>query len=95
MARAHAIGSTRPVASSWIAWRNAGKFFYSKEDIAAVRGISLQELEVVYLIIWDSDTEEAVSHDKSKEDKKQIHNSNAGSTDENSSEKSTLIVLMR
>ncbi|RCL62281.1 MAG: hypothetical protein DBW80_03925, partial [Bacteroidetes bacterium] len=40
------LGLSDRVASSWIAWRNAGKVFHSKEDIAAVRGISSKELEM-------------------------------------------------
>ena len=70
------LGLRDRVASSWIAWRNAGKVFHSKEDIAAVRGISSKELEMVLPhIVWNSDAEEhAVSHDESKEDKTQIHN---------------------
>ena len=85
------LGISDRVASSWIAWRNAGKVFYSKEDIAAVRGISLQELEVVLPhIIWDSDTGEAVSNNENKEDKTQIHNSKVDSTEENSIRKFNL-----
>ena len=70
------LGLQDRVASSWIAWRNAGKVFHSKEDIAAVRGISSKELEMVLPhIIWNSEAEEhAVSHDENKEDKAQIHN---------------------
>lgn len=70
------LGLRDRVASSWIAWRNAGKVFHSKEDIAAVRGISSKELEMVLPhIIWNSDEEShAVSHGKDKEDKTQIYN---------------------
>lgn len=85
------LGLRDRVVSSWIAWRNAGKVFHSKEDIAAVRGISSQELEIILPhIIWDSDAEEAVSNDENKEYKTQTHNSNTGSTDENSSRKVNL-----
>lgn len=70
------LGLRDRVASSWIAWRNAGKVFHSKEDIAAVHGISSKELEMVLPhIVWHSEAEEhAVSHDENKEDKAQIPN---------------------
>ena len=69
------LGLRDRVASSWIAWRNAGKVFHSKEDIAAVRGISSQELEMVLPhIIWASDTEESGSNNENKEDNAKIHN---------------------
>ena len=69
------LGLRERVASSWIAWRNAGKVFHSKEDIAAVRGISSLELEMVLPhIIWASDTEESGSNNENKEDKAQIYN---------------------
>ena len=80
------------VASSWIAWRNAGKVFHSKEDIAAVRGISSKELEMVLPhIVWASETEEhAVSHDENKEDKAQIRNWKDDSMDDKLSPKVNL-----
>lgn len=70
------LGLSDRVASSWIAWRNAGKVFHSKEDIAAVRGISSHELEMVLPhLVWGSEAEEyAFSFDESKEDKTQIYN---------------------
>lgn len=86
------LGLRDRVASSWIAWRNAGKVFYSKEDIAAVRGISSKELEIVLPhIVWNSEAEEhAVSHDENKEDKAQIHNWKDDSMDDKSSPKVNL-----
>ena len=86
------LGLGDRVASSWIAWRNAGKVFYSKEDIAAVRGISSKELEMVLPhIIWNSEAEEhAVSHGENKEDKAQIHNSKDDSMDDKLSPKVNL-----
>ena len=70
------VGLRDRVASSWIAWRNSGKVFQSKEDIAAVYGISSQELEMVLPhILWDSDAEgRAVSIDENQETKMQLSN---------------------
>ena len=34
------MGLREQVASSWIAWRKAGKVFHCTQDIEAVRGIS-------------------------------------------------------
>lgn len=86
------LGLSDRVASSWIAWRNAGKVFHSKDDIAAVRGISSHELEMVLPhIVWDSEAEEyAYSIYENKDDKTQIHNFQYGSMEENLSPKVNL-----
>ena len=86
------LGLSDRVASSWIAWRNAGQVFHSKEDIAVVRGISSKELEMVLPhIVWNSEAEEhAVSHDENKEDKAQIRNWKDDSMDDKLSPKVNL-----
>jgi len=86
------LGLSDRVASSWIAWRNAGKVFHSKEDIAVVRGISSKELELVLPhIVWNSEAEEhAVSHDENKEDKAKIRNWKDDSMDDKLSPKVNL-----
>lgn len=86
------LGLSDRVASSWIAWRNAGKVFHSKDDIAAVRGISSHELEMLLPhIIWNSDEQgHAVSHGKDKEDKTQIYNREDISMDDKLSPKVNL-----
>ena len=86
------LGLRDRVASSWIAWRNAGKVFYSTEDIAAVRGISSKELEMILCHIeWNSDEEShAVSNDANKEDKAQISNREDVSMDDKLSPKVNL-----
>ena len=40
------MGLREQLASSWLAWRKAGKVFRCTQDIESVRGISSQELEM-------------------------------------------------
>ena len=69
------MGLRDRVASSWIAWRNAGKVFRSSEDIEAVHGITSQELEIVLPhIVWDMKVNnQAVSHDDNHDSKTQFY----------------------
>ena len=69
------LGLRDRVASSWIAWRNAGKVFRSSEDIEAVHGITSQELEIVLPhIVWDMKVnDQAVSHDDNHDSKTQFY----------------------
>ena len=70
------LGLRDRVASSWIAWRNAGKVFHTTEDIAAVHGITMQELDLVMpYVVWDLQEDESmVSDDKNQEHSPQANN---------------------
>lgn len=53
------MGLREQVASSWLAWRKAGKVFRCKQDVESVRGISSQELDMVMPhLIWHNQTDD-------------------------------------
>ena len=64
------MGLREQVASSWLAWRKAGKVFRCTQDIESVRGISSQELEMVMPhLIWHNQADDPLlSNDYNQED---------------------------